>query len=179
MYIRITLNPEQGADLGPNFTLTANVGTLVPSTATLTELLGGIIVLADNSATQVFITSQGVCTNALTISITSTTTTSTTTTSTTTTSTTTTLPSFSAATSTSSRIDACTNPEAPFYTFTVVGGIGSTMCDNIQIRSIYITLLNAGDHFWTKSGSNVKEWVVLLHPSGYNYAITYVNCSTC
>jgi hypothetical protein len=87
MYILVKLNSDQGADLGPNFTLTANVGTLVPASATLVELLAGITVVADNSATQVFVTSQGVCTNVLTLSIstTTTTTTSTSTTSTTTT----------------------------------------------------------------------------------------------
>jgi hypothetical protein len=87
MYILVKLNSNQGTDLGPNFTLTANVGTLVPATATLAELLVGVTVLADNTATQVFVTSQGICTNALTIAISpaTTTTTSTTTTSTTTT----------------------------------------------------------------------------------------------
>lgn len=87
MYILVTLNPDQGTDLGPNFTLTANVGTLVPATATLTELLAGVSVLADDTATQIIVTSQGLCTNALTLSVlpATTTTTSTTTTSTTTT----------------------------------------------------------------------------------------------
>jgi hypothetical protein len=87
MNVFIKLNPGQGTDLGPNFTLTANVGVLVPATATLVQLLTGITVVADDTATQVFVTSQGVCTNVLTLSIstTTTTTTSTSTTSTTTT----------------------------------------------------------------------------------------------
>jgi hypothetical protein len=83
MYILVTLNPDQGTDLGPNFTLTANVGTLVPATATLTELLAGVSVIADNAVTQVIITSQGICTNSLTLSVLPVTTTSTTTTTTT------------------------------------------------------------------------------------------------
>lgn len=87
MYILVTLNPDQGTDLGPNFTLTANVGTLVPATATLADLLAGVSVLADNAATQIFVTSQGVCTNTLTLSVLPATTTTTSTTSTTTTTT--------------------------------------------------------------------------------------------
>lgn len=87
MYVLVKLNSNQGADLGPNFTLTANVGTLVPATATLAELLVGVTVLADNTATQVFVTSQGICTNTLNIAISPATTTTTSTTSTTTTTT--------------------------------------------------------------------------------------------
>jgi hypothetical protein len=89
MYILVKLNPDQGTDLGPNFTLTANVGTLVPATATLIELLEGVSVVADNTVTQVIITSQGVCTNSITLSVLppTTTTTSTSTTTTTTTNT--------------------------------------------------------------------------------------------
>jgi len=88
MYILVRLNPNQGINLGPNFTLTANVGTLVPATATLTQLLAGVSVLADNAVTQVTVTSQGVCTNSLILSVVQPTTTTTSTTSTTTTTTT-------------------------------------------------------------------------------------------
>jgi hypothetical protein len=84
-----------------------------------------------------------------------------------------------AATSATSASDACSNPDAPLYSFTIVGGVGSTMCDNVQIRSIYIDLLSPGAHFWTKSGGNVKEWQVLLSPSGYNYAVGYLACASC
>lgn len=87
MYILVKLNPNEGADLGPNFVLTANVGTLVPAIATLAELLVGVTVLADDMAIQVFITSQGICTNTLTLNILPATTTTTSTTSTTTTTT--------------------------------------------------------------------------------------------
>lgn len=90
MYIIVKLNPGQGADLGPNFQLTANVGVLSPSTATLDELLVGVSVLADDLATQVFVTSEGICDNTLTLNVVAgTTTTTSTTTSTTSTSTTT------------------------------------------------------------------------------------------
>ena len=36
--ITLTLGAGLGADLGPNFNLTANVGSVTPSTATKTEL---------------------------------------------------------------------------------------------------------------------------------------------
>lgn len=84
MYILVTLNADQGVDLGPNFTLTANVGTLVPATATLSQLLAGVSVLADNGATQVIITSQGICNNSLILNVLPATTTTTSTTTTTT-----------------------------------------------------------------------------------------------
>lgn len=87
MYIFVKLNKDQGGDLGPNFTLTTNVGVLTPSTATLADLLIGITVSADDTATQIFITSQGICTNTLTLNISPATTTTTSTTSTTTTTT--------------------------------------------------------------------------------------------
>ena len=101
--------------------------------------------------------------------------------STTTTSTTTTIAihTFTAATSTISSSDVCSNPEAPAYLFNIVGGVGTTMCDNVQLRSIYIELLNPGDHFWTYNGVNVREWQVLLSSGGYNYAIAYNICGVC
>ena len=92
MNVLIILNSGQGVSLGVNFTLAANVGVVVPSTATLSELLAGKPVVVDNGATSVTVTSLGVCTNALILPISTTTSTTTipptTTTSTTTTSTT-------------------------------------------------------------------------------------------
>ena len=70
MNVLITLNAGLGADLGPNFNLTTNVGTVTPSTATKTQLLAGKNVTVDNSATSVTITSVGNCTNHLTLNIT-------------------------------------------------------------------------------------------------------------
>jgi hypothetical protein len=67
MYILVTLNPNQGADLGPNFTLTSNIGTLSPATATLTQLLAGVTVRADDGVSSIIVTSQGVCTNSITL----------------------------------------------------------------------------------------------------------------
>ena len=71
MNILLTLNSGLGADLGPNFNLTANTGLVTPSTATKTELLAGKDVSVDPAATSVTVTSIGTCTNALTITITS------------------------------------------------------------------------------------------------------------
>ena len=88
--ITLTLGAGLGVDLGPNFNLTADVGSVTPSTATKTELLSGKSVSVDDLATQVTVTSTGTCTNAITqtipctIQTTTTTSTSTSTTSTTT-----------------------------------------------------------------------------------------------
>jgi len=77
--ITLTLGALLGADLGPNFNLTANVGIVTPSTATKTELLAGKSVSVDDLATEVTVTSTGTCTNAITQTIPCATTTSTTT----------------------------------------------------------------------------------------------------
>ena len=69
MNVLVTLNSGQGADLGPNFNLTANVGSVTPSTATLAELLAGKSVSTSASATQVTVTSTGSCTNSLNLTI--------------------------------------------------------------------------------------------------------------
>ena len=67
--ITLTLGVGLGADLGPNFNLTANVGSVTPSTATKTELTAGKSVSVDDAATQVTVTSTGTCTNAITQTI--------------------------------------------------------------------------------------------------------------
>ena len=85
--ITLTLGVGLGADLGPNFNLTANVGSVTPSTATKRELTAGKRVSVDDAATQVTVTSTGTCTNSITQTIpcggTTTTTTAATTTTTT------------------------------------------------------------------------------------------------
>jgi hypothetical protein len=92
MFVTVTLNSGHGISLGPRFYLSCNVGTPKPSFATLSELLAGKVIEVLDSATEIQVTSNGACTNAITFSIGSvpTTTTTTTTTSTTTTTTTTT-----------------------------------------------------------------------------------------
>jgi hypothetical protein len=67
--ITLTLGAGLGADLGPNFNLTADVGSVTPSTATKTELTAGKSVSVDDAATQVTVTSTGTCTNAITQTI--------------------------------------------------------------------------------------------------------------
>ena len=91
MNVLVTLNAGLGANLGPNFNLTANVGVVTPNTATLSELLNGKLVVADDNATQIVVESTGTCTNSIILNIgalTTTTSTSTTTAGSTTTSTT-------------------------------------------------------------------------------------------
>jgi hypothetical protein len=85
--ITLTLGAGLGTDLGPNFNLTANVGSVTPSTATKSELTSGKSVSVDDAATEVTVTSTGTCTNGITQTIpcggTTTTTTAATTTTTT------------------------------------------------------------------------------------------------
>ena len=68
MIVRITLASDIGADLGP-FNLTANAGSVIPSTATRTQLINGLDVTVSNSATTLTATSTGDCTNGVTMNI--------------------------------------------------------------------------------------------------------------
>lgn len=70
MNVLVTLSAGLGADLGPNFNLTADIGTVAPSTATKSELLAGVTVAVNGSATEVVVTSDSNCTNSITIPIT-------------------------------------------------------------------------------------------------------------
>ncbi len=67
--ITLTLGAGLGANLGPNFNLTANVGSVTPSTATKSELTAGKSVSVDDLATEVTVTSTGTCTNSITQTI--------------------------------------------------------------------------------------------------------------
>jgi hypothetical protein len=78
--ITLILGGGLSSDLGPNFNLTADIGSVTPSTGTKTELLAGKIVSVDDAATLVTITSTGLCTNSITQSIPCVSTTTTTTT---------------------------------------------------------------------------------------------------
>jgi len=64
--ITLTLGAGLGVNLGPNFNLTADVGSVTPSTSTKSELLAGKSVSVDDLATQVTVTSTGDCTNSIT-----------------------------------------------------------------------------------------------------------------
>jgi hypothetical protein len=59
MYLLVQLNSPLSPNVGPNFSLTANVGTVVPATATATQLLTGVIALVSDSATLLTITAVG------------------------------------------------------------------------------------------------------------------------
>jgi hypothetical protein len=78
MFVTITLSSPLGANLGPNFNLTADVGSVTPSTATKSELLAGKEVQVNASATQITVTSTGACTTSININISGQTTTTTT-----------------------------------------------------------------------------------------------------
>jgi len=78
MNILVTLNSGLGADLGPNFNLTANVGSVTPSTVTKTQLTTGIFVDVNAAATQITVTSTGTCSNSIVLNISGQTTTTTT-----------------------------------------------------------------------------------------------------
>ena len=123
MVVLVTLNSGQGVNLGPNFTLSANTGTITPATATLTQLLAGIYVTVDNAAVSVTITSTGSCTNSLVLNITSITTTTTTTTAAPTTTTTTTT---AAPTTTTTSAPTTTTTAAPTTTTTTTSAPTTT-----------------------------------------------------
>jgi hypothetical protein len=69
MNVILTLNAGLGVDLGPNFTLTANVGVVSPNTATKSELLAGKSLVINNAATNVRATSVGTCTNYIIVNL--------------------------------------------------------------------------------------------------------------
>lgn len=68
MVVKLQIANTSGADLGP-FNLTANVGSVVPSTATRAELIAGLDVTVDPFATSITLTSTGDCTNDVTTTI--------------------------------------------------------------------------------------------------------------
>jgi hypothetical protein len=117
MQVLVTLSNSIGNGLGPNFSLTSNAGAVTPSLVSRTSLLNGVVIDVPNNATQITCTSQGNCTNSITLIITGipipTTTTSTTTIRPTTTTTTTTfsngIPSQTTTTSTSTTTTTSTS----------------------------------------------------------------------
>ena len=139
MNITLTLTAGLGADLGPNFNLTANVGSVTPSTATKTELTTGKSVSVDDAATQVTITSTGTCTNALTLNISGipATTTTTTTTEAPTTTTTTEAPTTTTTTTTTTGAPA---------SFTVKNTSGTGQIDDVTTTGgAYFYFFNTGN----------------------------------
>lgn len=68
MIVNVKIYSGLGADLGPNFVVTTDVGT-VSYNYTLVELLAGVQITVEDNATFVIITSLGVCTNSLYLAI--------------------------------------------------------------------------------------------------------------
>ena len=68
MYVLVTLTGGLGASLGTSFNITTDVG-IISESATLSELLAGKIISVESTATLIIITSVGVCTNSLYLSI--------------------------------------------------------------------------------------------------------------
>jgi hypothetical protein len=154
--ITLTLGAALGADLGPNFNLTADVGSVTPSTATKTELTSGKSVSVDDAATQVTVTSTGTCTNSITQTIPcaggTTTTTSTTTTTTTAAPTTTSTSTTTAAPLTQVNINLCAG-----------GADGSGYVDVFAYSSIAVDTQISVPFRWTGDLSSVFEGAVLIN----------------
>ena len=87
MNVLVTLDPTLGISLGPNFTLSTDIGSVVPASATKSQLFAGISVIVNDLATVIQVISEGECTNTLELPIIGASTTTTTSTSTTSTST--------------------------------------------------------------------------------------------
>jgi hypothetical protein len=69
MNVFVQLSSNLGSDLGPNFSVTANVGSVQPNTATKTELTSGRYFEVDESASFLTIADQGGCGTQLQIEI--------------------------------------------------------------------------------------------------------------
>ena len=68
--MRVLLQVQSlGADAGPNFQLTTNVGSVSPSIATKSQLVSGIEVTVTDNATTITIASLGACSSSSTVSI--------------------------------------------------------------------------------------------------------------
>ncbi len=155
--ITLTLGAGLGADLGPNFNLTADVGSVTPSTATKTELTSGKSVSVDDLATQVTVTSTGTCTNAITQTIPCAVGTTTTTTSTSTSTSTTTAPPL-----TQVNINLCAG-----------GADGSGYVDVYAYSSVAVDTQISIPFRWTGDLSSVYEGTVLIN-SGLTCGTTNV-----
>lgn len=70
MIVFVQIDPTTGNGLGPNFVVTADVGTVSPGVSTRTDLLNGVYFTVSNSAQKIKLTSQGNCTNSIEVAIT-------------------------------------------------------------------------------------------------------------
>jgi hypothetical protein len=70
MDIYVKLSSDLGSDLGPNFSISADVGSVTSSSATKSELLSGkTFTLSDNTASSITISSIGACSNSSSFNI--------------------------------------------------------------------------------------------------------------
>jgi hypothetical protein len=60
---------EVGSSVGSNLTITADIGTVVPNSITKNQLLSGVTVLVNNSASQLTIYTGGLCNNPTIVQI--------------------------------------------------------------------------------------------------------------
>jgi hypothetical protein len=186
--ITLTLGVGLGADLGPNFNLTADVGSVTPSTATKIQLLSpGKVVSVDDLATQVTVTSTGTCTNSITQTIpcasgTTTSTTSTTSTTTSaggTTTTTTTAASTNFLISDGSpALEPCNGlggpwPNSVYAASSVWYDPGGPYVTRFFTNSSMTTGFNGGDLYY---GDQYSTFGTTLQIDNDGYVIGYISC---
>jgi hypothetical protein len=183
--VTLTLGSGLGADLGPNFNLTADVGSVTPSTATRTQLLAGKSVSVDDLATQVTVTSTGTCTNAITQTIpcagetTTTTTTSTTTAAPGTTTTTTTAASTNFLISDGSpALEGCNGlggpwPNSVYAASSVWYDPGGPYVTRFFTNSSMTTGFNGGSLYY---GDQYATFGTTLQIDNDGYVIGYISC---
>ena len=140
--------------MGPNFNLTANVGSVTPSTATKSELTAGKSVSVDDLATQITVTSTGTCTDAITQTIPCGGTTTTTT---------------AATTSTTTAATTSTTTAAATYDLYYADQYDCATCSFQQ--SNYIVA------FPTGTSVSLNKWYSANDPDGYAYYITGTSVS--
>jgi hypothetical protein len=155
--ITLTLGAGLGADLGPNFNLTANVGSVTPSTATKSELTAGKSVSVDDAATEVTITSTGTCTNAITQTI-----------------------PCGGTTTTTTAATTSTTTEPPTTTTTTAGGItyDNYHADQYDCATCTLQSVDTVIAFPTGTSVTVDKWYAPESLNGYVYRLTSLTPQT-
>ena len=148
--ITLTLGVGLGADLGPNFNLTANVGSVTPSTATKSELTTGKGVSVDDAATQVTVTSTGTCTNSITQTI-----------------------PCGGTTTTTTEVTTTTTTDAPTTTTTTSAGVtyDNYYADEYDCATCTLQATNVQIAFPTGTPVTVGKWYAPLSLNGNSYQL--------
>ena len=68
--MNIKLKADSVNDIGPNFQLLADVGEVLPSMISSYQLLNGVEVTVNDSASSIIIRSAGVCNSSIIVSLT-------------------------------------------------------------------------------------------------------------